>query len=33
MDREMKQVPLTTIDRDLSARLNHERHVTFSLPR
>jgi len=33
MDREMKQVPLNTLDRELSARLNHERHVTFGLPR
>ena len=33
MDREMKQVPLNTLDRELSTRLNHERHVSFSLPR
>jgi hypothetical protein len=33
MDHEIKTVPLSSVDRDLSLRLNHERRVTFSLPR
>ena len=33
MDHEQKQAPLTSVDRDLSERLNRERNVTFSLPR
>jgi hypothetical protein len=33
MDHEQKQTPLTSIDRDLSERLNRERNVIFSLPR
>ena len=32
VDHEMKQVPLTSIDRDLSERLNRERHMSFRLP-
>jgi len=33
MDHEQKLVPLASVDRSLSARLNHERNVTFQLPR
>jgi hypothetical protein len=33
MDHEQKQTPLSSIDRDLSERFNHERNVTFRLPR
>ena len=33
MDHEQKQAPLSSVDRDLSERLNSERNVTFSLPR
>jgi hypothetical protein len=33
MEHEQKQAPLSSIDRDLSERLNRERNVTFSLPR
>ena len=33
MDGEVKTEPLTAVDRELSERLNHERHVGFSLPR
>jgi len=33
MDHEQKQAPLASVDRLLSARLNRERNVTFSLPR
>jgi hypothetical protein len=32
MDHEQKQVPLSSIDRALSERLNRERNVTFRLP-
>lgn len=32
LEHEEKQVPLTDVDRDLSARLNRERHVQFQLP-
>ncbi len=32
MDRVEKTAPLTTVDRDMSLRLNEERNVTFSLP-
>lgn len=32
LQREETQVPLDTIDRDLTLRLNHERHVQFELP-
>ena len=32
LEHEEKQVPLTEIDRDLSARLNRERSVAFQLP-
>src|SRR5579883_3126840 len=32
MDREQKQAPLSTVDRELSTRLNRERNVTFALP-
>jgi len=32
MDHEQKQVPLASVDRSLSARLNSERNVTFELP-
>jgi hypothetical protein len=31
-DHEMKQVPLSSVDRDLSERLNRERHLAFRLP-
>ena len=31
-EHEQKQAPLADVDRDLSARLNRERRVTFSLP-
>jgi hypothetical protein len=31
-DHEIKTVPLSSVDRDLSVRLNHERRVTFNLP-
>jgi hypothetical protein len=31
-DHQMKQVPLSEIDRDLSERLNRERHMNFRLP-
>ena len=31
-DHEIKTVPLSSVDRDLSMRLNHERRVTFNLP-
>lgn len=33
MDHEQTKVPLSTIDRALSERLNTERNVTFQLPR
>ena len=33
LQREEKQVPLDSVDRDLSTQLNRERRVTFSLPR
>jgi hypothetical protein len=33
MDRDPKQAALSTVDRDLSERLNRERRVTFRLPR
>jgi hypothetical protein len=33
MEHEQKQVPLSSVDRMLSERLNHERNVTFQLPR
>jgi hypothetical protein len=33
MEHEQKQVPLSTVDRTLSERLNRERNVTFQLPR
>ena len=32
LDHEDKQAPLDSVDRDLSARLNRERRVDFSLP-
>jgi hypothetical protein len=32
LDHEEKLVPLNTVDRDLSAQLNRERRVAFSLP-
>lgn len=32
MDHQEKQVPLSSLDRSLSERLNRERNVTFSLP-
>ena len=32
MDHEQKQVPLSSIDRALSERLNRERNVAFRLP-
>ena len=32
LEHEERQVPLTSIDRDLSMRLNRERHVQFQLP-
>lgn len=32
MDHEQKQAPLTSIDRNLSERLNRERNVAFRLP-
>jgi hypothetical protein len=31
-DHQQKQAPLSTIDRDLSAQLNRERHVPFNIP-
>ena len=31
LEHEEKQVPLSTVDHDLSLRLNHERHVPFQL--
>jgi hypothetical protein len=31
-EHEQKQVPLDMVDRDLSNRLNQERHVAFALP-
>ena len=31
-DHEIKTAPLSSVDRDLSMRLNQERRVTFSLP-
>ena len=33
MEHEQKQAPLSSVDRDLSERLNRERNVTFRLPR
>ena len=33
MDHQIKTVPLKTVDRDMSLRLNQERRVTFTLPR
>jgi hypothetical protein len=33
MDHDQKQSPLASVDRELSERLNHERNVTFRLPR
>ena len=33
MEHEQKQSPLSSVDRELSERLNRERNVTFSLPR
>ncbi len=32
LDHEQKQVPLSSLDRALSERLNRERHVPFKLP-
>jgi hypothetical protein len=32
MEREMREVPLASIDRDLSERLNRERNMTFRIP-
>jgi hypothetical protein len=32
LDHEEKDVPLSTVDRDLSLRLNRERNVPFQLP-
>ena len=32
LEHEQKQVPLGTVDRDLSGQLNRERRVAFSLP-
>lgn len=32
LEHEQKQAPITSVDRDLSNRLNHERNVTFQLP-
>ncbi len=32
MEHEQRQTPLSTVDRDLSERLNRERNVTFRLP-
>src|SRR5579884_2742630 len=32
MDHAEKTAPLSSIDRDMSLRLNRERHVTFALP-
>jgi hypothetical protein len=32
LDHEQKQVPLSSLDRVLSERLNRERHVPFKLP-
>jgi hypothetical protein len=32
LDHEQKQVPLSSLDRALSERLNRERHVAFRLP-
>jgi hypothetical protein len=31
-EHEQKQAPLSTVDRDLSDKLNHERGIAFSLP-
>jgi hypothetical protein len=31
-DHQARQAPLSSIDRDLSAQLNRERHVPFSVP-
>jgi hypothetical protein len=33
LEHEERQVPLDSIDRDLTLQLNRERHVAFSLPR
>ena len=33
LEHEQKQAPLSSVDRALSERLNHERNVTFQLPR
>ena len=33
MEGEVKREPLSSVDRELSERLNHERHVGFTLPR
>lgn len=32
LEHEEKQAPLSSVDRELSARLNHERRVQFQLP-
>ncbi|HEX5227343.1 MAG TPA: hypothetical protein VFW44_06515 [Bryobacteraceae bacterium] len=32
MDQEQKQIPLSSLDRSLSERLNRERNVSFQLP-
>ena len=32
LEREEKQVPLDSVDRDLSIRLNRERRVQMQLP-
>jgi len=32
LEHAQKESPLTSVDRDLSNRLNHERNVTFQLP-
>lgn len=32
LEKEQKQAPLDTVDRDLSLQLNRERRVPFSLP-
>jgi hypothetical protein len=32
LDHQQRQVPLDQVDRDLTARLNRERHVSFQLP-
>jgi hypothetical protein len=32
LDHRQRTVPLSTVDRDFSLQLNHERHVPFRLP-